>query len=405
MPKVDVNDTLRAEGGDAVRAQSDKAVKFTFIDGGDDHLPYDPRFKLIPFNALKASKASAYWVKGLIPSTGLIVVWGSPKCGKSFWTFDLVMHVALGRSYRGRRVKQCPVVYLGLEGGHGFGGRADAWRQRYLADLNGDVPFYLLNVSLDLVADCAKLIEAVRAQVARPGIVVVDTLNRALKGDENKPEDMARFIRAADAIREVLNCAVIVIHHCGHEGTRPRGHSSLHGADDALIAIERDASDNVVARVESMRDGPSGAVIVSRLEQVEVGIDDDGDRMETLVIVPADGDATAHQAKVTGAAKVALDLLYRAIAEDDDPPVTSSHIPPNTRTSSIVRWRAFCDAGTVSESDDPDNKRRAFVRILKNLQARGIIGVWNDRVWVAGQAGQVRLSGGTCARTDKDTPL
>jgi hypothetical protein len=30
------------------------------------------------------------------PRVGLILVWGPPKCGKSFWTFDTVMHIALG---------------------------------------------------------------------------------------------------------------------------------------------------------------------------------------------------------------------------------------------------------------------------------------------------------------------
>ena len=43
-------------------------------------------------------------------STGLAVVWGAPKCGKSFWTFDALMHVALGWEYRGRRVRQGTIV-------------------------------------------------------------------------------------------------------------------------------------------------------------------------------------------------------------------------------------------------------------------------------------------------------
>jgi RecA-family ATPase len=62
-----------------------------------------PRFKLRRFDELKIGTERTYLVKGLIPRTGLVVVWGPPKCGKSFWTFDLVLHVALGREYRGRR--------------------------------------------------------------------------------------------------------------------------------------------------------------------------------------------------------------------------------------------------------------------------------------------------------------
>ena len=30
-----------------------------------------------------------YLVKGLLANTGLAVIWGPPKCGKSFWAADL----------------------------------------------------------------------------------------------------------------------------------------------------------------------------------------------------------------------------------------------------------------------------------------------------------------------------
>src|SRR5207237_86449 len=81
-----------------------------------------PKFQLRPFDEIAVGSERAYLVKGLIPRAGLVVVWGPPKCGKSFWTFDLAMHVALGWEYRGRRVQQGSVVYLALEGGKGFGG-------------------------------------------------------------------------------------------------------------------------------------------------------------------------------------------------------------------------------------------------------------------------------------------
>ena len=68
---------------------------------------------------------------------------------------------------------------------------------------------------------------------------MIDTLNRALIGDENKSDDMAKFIRAADMIRAAFGCVVSIVHHCGVQGSRPRGHTSLTGADDAQIAVER----------------------------------------------------------------------------------------------------------------------------------------------------------------------
>ena len=65
---------------------------------------------------------------------------------------------------------------------------------------------------------------------------------------------MAAYIRAADAIRETFHCAVIIVHHCGIAANRPRGHTSLSGADDAQIAVERDdASGIITAKVEHMK--------------------------------------------------------------------------------------------------------------------------------------------------------
>lgn len=59
-----------------------------------------PRIKLMPFNSISLSSDRRYLVKGVIPYPGLTVIWGPPKSGKSFWTLDLAMHVALGREYR-----------------------------------------------------------------------------------------------------------------------------------------------------------------------------------------------------------------------------------------------------------------------------------------------------------------
>jgi RecA-family ATPase len=67
----------------------------------------------------------------------------------------------------------------------------------------------------------------------KPAAVVLDTLNKSLFGSENKDVDMGAYVRAAEAIRDIFLCVVIIVHHCGYDETRPRGHSSLPGAVDA----------------------------------------------------------------------------------------------------------------------------------------------------------------------------
>ncbi len=121
--------------------------------------PSKPRFHLTPFRDIVITEGIAYLVKDLLPTPGLVVVWGPPKCGKSFWMFDLAMHIALGREYRGRHVQQGPVVYLALEGGKGFTYRVEAFRQHHGVK---DAPFYLITDRIDLVADQRQLIEQIR---------------------------------------------------------------------------------------------------------------------------------------------------------------------------------------------------------------------------------------------------
>jgi AAA domain len=252
-------------------------------------LEIPPRFCLVPFDHITVGSERVYLVKGIIPRIGLVVVWGPPKCGKSFWTFDLVMHVALGWEYRGRRVQQGIVVYLALEGGKGFEGRIEAFRQRFLPDDHDPVPFYLVADALNLVKEHQELIGCIRLQTtAMPVLVVIDTLNRSLVGSESDDKDMAAYIRAADAIRNAFGCAVIVVHHCGIDATRPRGHTSLSGALDAQLAVKRDKADNILVTLELMKDGLEGSEIASRLQAIDVAIDIDGDPITSCVVVPVE---------------------------------------------------------------------------------------------------------------------
>jgi len=323
-------------------------------------------------------------VKGLIPRTGLIVIWGPPKCGKSFWTFTLMMHVALGWEYRGRRVQQGPVVYCAFEGAAGFKARAEAFRQQHKLD-GTVIPFYLQPLRMSLVKNHRALIADIKEQIETPVCVVLDTLNRSLDGSESSDEDMSAYVSASDAIREAFACGVIIVHHCGIEGTRPRGHTSLTGAADAQLSIERDEKNNIRVKVEWMKDGPEGDEIFSRLETVTVGIDDDNDYITSCVVLPVEQDflqnATTEKKPLTSADKIALDLLRKCIKNVGETPPPNENIPADTVAVTIEQWRGYCYQGALTESKEPRSKKKAFSRARENLRAAGFIDEWVDWVW------------------------
>lgn len=150
-------------------------------------------------------------------------------------------------------------------------------------------------MTLDLIADQGELIATIKRHldIDRPALVVLDTLNRSLRGSENDSKDMSAYVRAADAIRAAFNCAVAIVHHCGVEGERPRGHTSLTGAVDAQLSVKRGSSETILVEVECAKDGPQGEIVASRLEVVGVGTDSDGEPISSCVVRPEETPAAS----------------------------------------------------------------------------------------------------------------
>src|SRR5262249_689966 len=207
------------------------------------------------------------------------------------------------------------------------------------------VPFYLIAARMSFAKDHADLTAAIKARLGtgRPVAVVLDTLNRSLEGSESDDKDMGAYIRAGDAVREAFGCAVIIVHHCGIEGSGRGGHSSRSGAVDAQLEVRRDATGNVLVTVEWMKDGPEGETIVSRLEQVEVGQDNDGDLITSCVVVPVEG-AVAPQPtatrKLSDKQRLGLDALTECAAIAGTPAPATFELPQGIVCVRADDWRA-----------------------------------------------------------------
>lgn len=346
------------------------------------------RITLVPFDAVTLDTTGSYIVKGVIPDEGLTAVWGPPKCGKSFLVSDIAFHVALGWDWRGRKVKAGPVVYLAAEGAHGFRARIAAFRQERLGEEVAPVPFYLVPVTLDLIGEHVDLIGAIRetlggnanhGSLLRPVLVVIDTLNRTLRGSENSDEDMSDYIKAADAIREAFSCAVVVVHHCGVEGTRPRGHTSLSGAVDCQIAVKK-AQGVVTATVELMKDGQEGDAFGSLLRVVDVGEDEDGDPITSCVIDPTEAVVPQNAAKLTARQRRGLDVLHELLIDGGKPSPGGPHYPDSATVVSVDLWRDYLFQSGVIDRDC-SNPRQYFKRLKDGLIERGAIREWDNLIW------------------------
>jgi hypothetical protein len=343
------------------------------------------RFKLIPFDQINLSTEPNYLIKGIIPRIGLTVVWGPAKCGKSFWCLNAHMSVARNVQYRDRKVKCGPVVYIALEGLRGFEARIAGYRQHCMEGHAGPVPFYLVGGTLDLVKDHAELIACIRTQVGgdMPAAVVIDTLNRSLSGSESSDIDMSAYIKAADAIRDAFGCAVTVVHHCGHDTSRPRGHTSLFGAADCMISVKRDGANNIVTAVQHMKDGEASEPMVDRLEKVDVGTDDDGDPITTCIVRPVDGEAVEPDTRKRGSDRevLAMEALTEALLDHGQVLPASLKLPNGTRGCKLDQWRDEMYARSILDREK-DTSREKFSRLRDRLVRKQMIGVRNGWVWL-----------------------
>jgi hypothetical protein len=253
-------------------------------------------------------------IAGLDPGASIVVVFGPPKCGKTFAICDLTMHVAHGMNWHAGFQVRGPlrVAYLAGEGTAGLRVRLRAWMAQHSELPSGE--FIVLRRALSLPDKAQKIAE--RLTAFRPDIVVVDTLNAFFgAGSENDTETMTNFMNAIRYLRDTLGSSIYVIHHTGHgDQTRERGSNVLRASADVLVRVARFRSGNFGFQIVGARDiDTMDSPLALRLRQVEVDLKDEaGARVQSCVVELADvanGPAQHGEHELGDAQKAVLDMI------------------------------------------------------------------------------------------------
>lgn len=230
-----------------------------------------------------------YVIKGVLGAARQATVIADPGAGKTFFTMAAACAATAGRPWYQHRTRKGLWLWLGLEGERGLELRTAAHLKAGV--LERDAPLALVTIPLSLVTQVddiiATVLEAAKERGEKPACVVVDTLSRALAGqEENSSEVMTAAVRAGDLIRKETSAAVVFVHHPAKNGNGSgRGHSSLYGAVDLELSINRNG-DERVAVVKKNRDGSEGVEYPFRLDVVQLGQDSEGDPITSCVAVP-----------------------------------------------------------------------------------------------------------------------
>lgn len=238
-----------------------------------------------------------YLIQGLLNLDSESWLIGEPGSKKSFVALDMAGRVANGRHWQGMPTRPGGVVIIAAEGAGGLGNRLAAW-EKINGPMGDRVDILPRPVQSAALAAWAVLVEACRR--LRPALVVIDTQARVTVGlEENSATDMGVYVEAVRAIREATGACVLSVHHTGRKGGDARGSSAIDGAQFTELKVVVDAGGNRLRgllKIEKQKDMEMGPDIPLMFERVDLGLDEDGQPLSSLVLNP-DPDAWALAAE------------------------------------------------------------------------------------------------------------
>ena len=258
----------------------------TFISTAD----YVGKYRIYGADEFTQRPPIRWMIKGVLPRDGeLIVIYGAPGSGKSLCALDLTMALVRGEPWRGLKVNKARVVYVAAEGAEGVAQRLKAYSQHHGVKLGG--------LPIGIVADAPNLMveedatELVKSIINAGGgdVIVCDTWAQVTPGaNENSGEDMGLALKHCRAIRQATGAIVILIAHTGKDASRGiRGWSGLNGAANTTLEVIRDDdSEARMLKITKQKDGRDDLTPWGfKLQDVLIGIDEDGDEINSPVVI------------------------------------------------------------------------------------------------------------------------
>ena len=297
-------------------------------------------------------------VDGLLGLVGISVAYGESTAGKTFVIVDLraaslrsasgegsILNRAWWSTSRPRRQNRSsagsgPGKYRGVE----------------------HVPLVVVRSTVDLLSTDTDAILALLAEIRRDhgriALVVIDTLARAMVGNDLSSEDMGRYVAACSRIREQAQTQVLSVHHCGKDIAKgARGWSGLRAATDVELEISKGC-----ITVSKNRDERSGQTYGFRLEEVELGTNSKGRTITTCVAVETEAPARRkHKQKRGNNQQIVLEALQSSIPDNPQhrpwPKTYRSTSKARPSNSGAKPRCATCRKRKTSTSARPSNER------------------------------------------------
>lgn len=280
------------------------------LSGGDLEGLLDPVVStwLEPASSYRMNPKPVRWlIKHWLQDNALVMVHGPSGCGKTFVVLDWSLRIASEDmdSWCGEIVHHGSVVYLAGEGHAGLRQRYAAWYQHHQLEKDPDLWFSSSGTDLNTPEGLQKAITAISEAEIIPRLIVVDTLHRFLRGDENSSQDTKTMLDSCATLMQLYSCSVLLVHHTGVSSEaqhRARGSSSWRGALENEISVEKKHHSESIRVIDrKTKDGKDSDDKYLDLTEVIIKgwLDEDGDPVSSAVVtegvVPSQQQRDAKQ--------------------------------------------------------------------------------------------------------------
>ncbi len=332
-----------------------------------------------------------YLVDHLLMQKSFSMMIGESNVGKTFIALDLAYHIVCGKPWRGFKVKPFSVLYIATEGTQGIRNRIVGVKRHYPEYETGPNYIYVIYQSVDFYTNNNHLkeikkfmLEIEERDSCRFGMVIVDTLSRALAGgNENSPDDIGKVIARFDHLRDAMNVHVMLVHHKGKDMSRGgRGHSKLGCDIDTVIDIVGVTGDTGVIQLPKQKDDMKISALGFKRITKEIGKrEEDGEPITTCAIdeckVTAITDFEEGGLKLGENEKLALRALDAA-SETGGEIVPGSDLENPKHKVKDALWRAsFVEMYGINNA----SARSAYSRAKKSLTIKDLVVHMGKEEW------------------------
>lgn len=258
MPGV----TLNPDTGEISTDSDDEAAELSRIIR--KNLP------TLDWHALWADTSEEEWiVEPILPAKRLVALYSAPKVGKSLLLLELCCAIATGRDVLGVPINRARrVLYVDFENDP----KADV-RERLQAMGYGPDDLERLHYlsfptlgALDSARGGLELMAAVAEYQCE--VVVIDTVSRAIAGEENENDTWLAFYRNTGLLMKQQGISLIRLDHSGKDETKgQRGGSAKSGDVDAVWRLSRITDDSYRLDCEAARMPITEKTLVLHREQ------------------------------------------------------------------------------------------------------------------------------------------